>query len=65
MSLVMTDLGATLGIGNALAVGTVIGVIGMAMAIACYPIYKRILKGRKKKHAAQILELSEKIISND
>ena len=42
MSLVMTDLGATLGISG-MATGIVIGVVGMLMAIVNYPIYKKIL----------------------
>lgn len=63
MSLVMTDLGSILGLENAMVPGIVIGVVGMALALTTYPIYKRILEGRKKKYAAQILALSEKIMN--
>ena len=64
MSLVMTDIGSTIGIDNAMAPGIVIGIIGMLMAIATYPIYKKMLASRKEKYADQIIELSDKIISN-
>ena len=63
MSLVMTDLGATLGIASAMPVGIVIGVVGLGMALLNYPMYKGILDSRKKKYGAEILELSEKIIN--
>ena len=63
MSLVMTDIGTTLGIQNSLIPGIIIGVVGMAMAIVNYPIFKGILGSRKKKYSAEILELSEKIMN--
>ena len=63
MSLVMTEVGASIGLANAMVPGIVIGVAGMAMAIINYPIYKCILASRKKKYADQILALSEKIIA--
>lgn len=64
MSLVMTDLGSTLGMENAMVPGIVIGVIGMIMAIANYPIYKKMLASRRAKYADRIMELSNKIMSN-
>lgn len=62
MSLVMTDIGAIIGLESAMVPGIAIGLIGMAMALTTYPIYKRLLSSRKKKFAPQILELSEKLI---
>lgn len=62
MSLVMTDIGASIGLGSAMAPGIIIGVVGMLMAVVNYPVFKRILAGRKKKYAGQILALSEKIM---
>ncbi len=62
MSLVMTDIGAILGIANTMPVGIVIGIVGMAMAIANYPLYQGILANRRKKYAAKILELSDKLL---
>ena len=64
MSLVMTDLGVTLGIANAMPVGIVIGVVGMGLAILNYPIYKGILASRKKKYAGEILKISENILNH-
>ncbi len=65
MSLVMTDIGQQLGILNTMPMGIVIGVVGMLMAIATYPIYKNILASRKEKYADRILELSEKIMNEE
>ncbi len=59
-----TYFGVTIG-ENTMVPGIIIGVLGMGMAIANYPIYKNILASRKKKYAARILELSEKIIENE
>ena len=62
MSLVMTDIGAMLGMTETLIPGIVIGAAGRVMALTAYPIYRKILTYRKKKYAAQILELSEKAL---
>ena len=63
MSLVMTDIGAAIGITSALVPGIVIGVVGMAMVLINYPIYKKILASRKNKYGAEILALSDKIMN--
>ena len=63
MSLVMTDIGATLGMESTMLPGIVIGIVGMIMALLNYPIYKGILGSRKKKYGAKILELSDKIMN--
>ena len=63
MSLVMTDIGATLGIANAMVPGIIIGVVGMVMALVNYPIYKGILGSRKRKYSEEILKLSDKIMN--
>ena len=64
MSLVMTDIGSSIGVENAMVPGIIIGSVGMLMAIINYPIHKRILTSRKKKYAEQIMRLSDKIMSN-
>ena len=64
MSLVMTDIGSIIGMQNAMVPGIIIGLVGMIMAIANYPAYKRILGSRKKKYGGEILKLSEKIMNN-
>ena len=63
MSLVMTDIGATLGLASSMVPGIIIGILGMLMALSTYPIYKTILGKCKKKHGAEILQLSEKIMN--
>ena len=62
MSLVMTDIGAAIGITNALIPGISIGLVGLGMALLTHPIYKGILNSRKKKYGAKILEISNNII---
>ena len=62
MSLVMTDIGAAIGITSALVPGIAVGVVGLAMAVSTYPIYKKLLANRKKKFAPQILQLSEELM---
>lgn len=61
MSLVMTDIGSTLGIAQPMLSGIVIGVVGMVMAIVNYPIYQHLLSGRRKQYASRIIALSDKI----
>ena len=51
-----------IGSGNAmLALGIVVGVIGMVCMGVNYPIYKRILKNGKQKYAFEIMELAKEI----
>ena len=63
MSLIMTDIGETIGISNPMAPGVVIGVIGLLMAILNYPIYKKLLSSRRKKYADKIIALSDKLVN--
>ncbi|MBR2343792.1 MAG: dihydropteridine reductase [Clostridia bacterium] len=63
MSLVMTDIGQMLGMSAPLVPGIVVGVLGLAMALLTYPMYKGILNARKKRYGAEILALSDKIIN--
>ena len=65
MSLVMTDIGDKIGMGDAMVPGIVIGVVGMLMAIVNYPIFKKLLGSRKQKYAKDIIELSEKIMEEN
>ena len=62
MSLVMTEIGTINGLTSPMIPGIAIGVVGMGMALSTYPIYKKILGGRKRKYAPEILKLSEKIM---
>lgn len=63
MSLVMTDIGATLGVPSTMLTGIIIGVIGMLMTIINYPTHKGLLNSRKAKYADKIMKLSDKIIN--
>lgn len=64
MSFVMTDIAAMLGIDNPMVPGIIIGIAGMLMVIANYPVYKRLLYARRKKYADRIMELSDKVMGN-
>ena len=64
MSLVMTEIGTKLGLADPMIPGVVIGVAGLLLAVANYPIYKGILGSRRKKYAEQIIALSDKIMQN-
>ena len=63
MSLVMTDIGVTVGIENPMMPGIVVGIIGLVLAIVNYPVYKNFLASRRKKYADEITALSDKIMS--
>ena len=62
MSLVMTDIGAQLGMTETMVPGIVIGVIGLFLAIINYPWHKKILSSRRKKYAGKIIELSDALM---
>jgi hypothetical protein len=46
-----------------MALGVVVGIVGIAAVAANCFIYKAILKNRKKKYAAEILQLSDEILN--
>ena len=64
MSLVMTDIGTTVGISDPMLPGIIIGIAGMFMAIINYPIYKGILGARRRKFADKIIAISDKIMKD-
>ena len=63
MSLVMTDVGALLGLTYTLIPGILVGVVGLVMALLTYPIYRAILAGRRRKHAGEILAISQRLMA--
>lgn len=63
MSLVMTDIGTTLGIAKPMIPGIIIGIIGLILVVINYPIYKSILGSRRKKYADKIISLSDKLMN--
>lgn len=62
MSLVMTDIGTTLGIAQPMVPGIILGIIGLAAAGLNYVLYTKSLAKRKKKYADEILALSKKCL---
>lgn len=64
MSFVMTDLGNKLGLGDMMIPGIMVGILGLAMALLTYPIYKKILSRRKEMYSEEILRLSESLLKN-
>ncbi len=63
MSMVMTDFGPEEPSG--LILGITLGVIGLILCGAVYPLYSKILKARKAKYAFEITELAKEIAKND
>ena len=64
MSLVMTDIGSSIGVENGMIPGVVIGCVGMFLALINYPIHKKMLSSRKKKFADRIRKISDEIMEN-
>ncbi len=60
MSLIMTDFGQTIGLSQIMGCGIATGIIGMAICICNYSIYKALLGSRRKKHASEVLSAYEK-----
>lgn len=58
MSLIMTDIASTIGIAEPFVLGLTVGIFGMLAAILNYPIYRAVLKSRRKKYAEEIIKLS-------
>ena len=64
MSLVMTDIGNIFGLqGNiCMVIGIVVGLLGMVLVGAAYPVYSKVLKEEREKVAPEILRLTEELI---
>ena len=50
-------------IGNSMALGIGIGLLGIALILTTYPIFKVVLKKRKNKYSKQIFELSDSLLN--
>lgn len=61
MSLVMTDIGEIIDLADPMIPGLLIGIAGIFMAAINYPIYRKILNGRRKKYAQQVILLSDRL----
>ncbi len=64
MSLIMTDLGESLGIASVMVPGLILGIIGMAGVIAAYPLHQSITKKERERIAPEILKLTEELSQN-
>lgn len=65
MSLVMTDIGTAINMQDSMNAGIGFGVAGMMMVIINYPLYKKLLKMRRKEYAEEIMKLSDEMISKN
>ncbi len=61
MSLCMTELGSALG-SYAMIFGIIIGLVGMVMVAAAYPLFNRVLRKEREKIAPQILQLTDELL---
>lgn len=53
-------------VGSGLMVpGIVIGIAGIGLVSVTYPIYKKMIEASKKKHANEIITLSDEILNNN
>ena len=51
------------GVGDLFILGIAVGIVGIAMVVANYFIYKAMRKAGRKKHAQEILDLSNKLLN--
>ncbi len=61
MSLIMTDLGSSLGVLS-YVFGILLGLIGGTLAGLAYPIYNAILTAKRKKIAPEIIRLTDELM---
>ena len=62
MSLAMTDIGAVIGLKNALIAGIAVGMIGMIPMVLAYPLYNHILQKERQHIAPEILRLTDELM---
>ncbi len=62
MSLIMTDIGKMLGTTLAMVIGVGVGIVGIILASAAYPVYNRTLKKEREKIAPEIIRLSDELL---
>lgn len=65
MSLVMTDLGTMLSLADPMPIGIAVGLVGLAIVSANYPLHRSLLEGRRAKYAKEVIALSEKIVNSE
>lgn len=64
MSLIMTELYASIGIAHsaAMGIGIGIGVPGLVLVGIAYPVYNRVVKKEREKIAPEILSLADELM---
>lgn len=62
MSLILTNLGAILGLSGAFPLGVLAGLLGLLLVAFAYPIYNRVLKKERERISPEILRLSEELL---
>lgn len=62
MSLVMTDIGAKLGMTSVMIPGILIGVVGVILVCLAYPVYNMVTRHERERIAPEILRLSEELL---
>lgn len=64
MSLIMTEIGAAMGLSSATAMlfGIPIGVVGMGLICAAYPLYIRTIRKEREKIAPEIIRLTDELM---
>lgn len=61
-----TGMCMTMGfLGGLMPVGIAVGLVGMGIAAATYPLHKKILASRKEKYSKQIIAKSNEIINEN
>ncbi len=64
MSLAMTGIGVLLGLPQNLGmlIGIPVGLVGIGLVSAAYPVYNRTLKRERKKLAPEIIRLTDELL---
>lgn len=63
MSLVMTDIGAAIGMNSVFSIvlGVILGIPGIALVASAYPVYSLVLRRERERIAPEILRLADEL----
>ena len=64
MSLAMTEIGEMIGLqsGPAMLIGILIGIVGIGLVCAAYPLYNRRVQKERQKIAPEIIRLTDELM---